>query len=218
MSNVGLRKSGERRRQDRRGQPRTGTERRRANRRGAAGGLLLSGLALAGALHHTRGTTSRSEPMSLVQPRPSAAMPPPPEPTTPFAGIIEEASKEYGVDAELIRAVIQTESRFDPMARSRAGAMGLMQIMPILARELDVKDPFDPRENIFAGVKYLSAMLERHSGDVALALASYNAGPRNVARFRGVPPFKETRNYVKKIQTLVADASDTDERGTGAAD
>jgi soluble lytic murein transglycosylase-like protein len=145
-------------------------------------------------------------------------MPPPPEPRSPFEGLIAEAAHEFGVDADLIRAVIQTESHFDPQARSRAGAKGLMQIMPVLARELDVKNPFDPRENVFAGVKYLRELLERHSGDVTLALASYNAGPRNVARFRGVPPFKETRRYVQKIQNLVADAGDEGESGRGAAD
>lgn len=123
-----------------------------------------------------------------------------------YDAIIAEASAEYGVDPELVRAVIRAESRFDPMAESGAGAKGLMQLMPILSKELGVRDPFDPRENIFGGAKYLSKLLDRHQGDVTLALASYNAGPRNVARYKGVPPFKETRGYVKKIRGMMAEA------------
>jgi len=130
-------------------------------------------------------------------------------PDRAYDEIITEASAEYGVDPELVRAVIRAESRFDPMAESDAGAKGLMQLMPILSKELGVQDPFDPRENIFGGVQYLSRLLERHKGDITLALASYNAGPRNVARYRGVPPFKETRRYVKKIRGMMAEARDT---------
>jgi soluble lytic murein transglycosylase-like protein len=123
-----------------------------------------------------------------------------------YDAIIAEASSEYGVDPELVRAVIRAESQFDPTAQSQAGAKGLMQLMPILSKELGVKDPFNPRENIFGGVKYLSKLLDRHDGNVTLALASYNAGPRNVARYKGVPPFKETRGYVKKINKMLAEA------------
>jgi soluble lytic murein transglycosylase-like protein len=120
--------------------------------------------------------------------------------------IIEEAAALYGVSADLVRAVIQTESRFDPTAVSPVGAKGLMQLMPKTARTLGVKDPFDPRDNIFGGVKYLSSLLERYDGNTALALAGYNAGPGNVRRHRGVPPFRETQGYVRKIAKLVADS------------
>ena len=129
-------------------------------------------------------------------------------PDRAFDPIIAEASAQYGVDPELVRAVIRAESQFDPSAESGAGAKGLMQLMPILSKELGVQDPFNPRDNIFGGVKYLSKLLDRHNGDVTLALASYNAGPRNVDRYKGVPPFKETRGYVKKIQGMMAEAHD----------
>lgn len=120
-----------------------------------------------------------------------------------FDGVIREASRRYGLSVALIRAIIRTESAFDPMAVSRAGAQGLMQLMPALSRELGVKDPFDPRQNIMAGSRYLSALLDEHDGNLELALASYNAGPGNVARYQGIPPFKETQAYVERITKLV---------------
>ena len=129
-------------------------------------------------------------------------------PDRAFDPIIAEASSEYGVDPELVRAVIRAESKFDPNAQSGVGAQGLMQLMPVLSKELGVQDPFNPRDNIFGGVKYLGKMLDRHNGDVTLALASYNAGPRNVDKYKGVPPFKETRGYVKKILNTLAEAHD----------
>lgn len=120
-----------------------------------------------------------------------------------FDSVIKEASRRYGLSVALIRAIIRTESRFDPMAVSRAGAQGLMQLMPALSRDLGVKDPFDPRQNIMAGTRYLSGLLAEHDGNLALALASYNAGPGNVEKYQGIPPFKETQHYVERITKLV---------------
>jgi len=207
---------GDRRQQDRRAQARVGkTERRRSERRrAAAGGLLLTGLALAGALHHGGG--GGSEP-TVASETTRTSGPEATDKTTapeagPYDGIIREAAVKYGVNPDLVRAVIRTESNFNPTAKSRVGAQGLMQLMPKLARELGISDAFDPRENIFGGVKYLSRLLDRHDGDVSLALASFNAGPRNVDRYKGIPPFKETRGYVKKITNLLA------ENTTGGSD
>lgn len=118
--------------------------------------------------------------------------------------IIAEAAEQFQVDPYLIRAVIQTESAFDTLAVSTAGAQGLMQLMPALQKELGVDDPFNPRQNIMAGTQYLSALLNYFGGDVALALASYNAGPGAVERYNGIPPYEETHRYVKTIVDLVA--------------
>ena len=120
-----------------------------------------------------------------------------------FDGFIREASRRYGLSIALIRAIIRTESAFDPMAVSRAGAQGLMQLMPALSRDLGVKDPFDPRQNIMAGSRYLSTLLAEHDGNLELALASYNAGPGNVEKYQGIPPFKETQQYVERITKLI---------------
>jgi len=116
---------------------------------------------------------------------------------------IQEAATLHGLSPSLIRAVIQTESRFDPLAVSRVGAQGLMQLMPQTARHVGIENPFDPRENILGGTKYLSSLLDRFKGNTAKALAAYNAGPTVVARHRGLPPFRETQGYVRKIQKLV---------------
>lgn len=117
--------------------------------------------------------------------------------------LIDEAAERYKLDPALIRAVITVESAFDPNAVSQAGAQGLMQLMPELAEELGVRDSFDPRENIMAGSKYLGYLMDVHKGNEALALASYNAGPTTVDRYHGVPPFEETRRYVKSIQAIL---------------
>lgn len=120
-----------------------------------------------------------------------------------YEEIIQEAAKTYDLDAALIRAVMQAESAFHPYVVSRAGAEGLMQLMPDLAGEMGVIDAFDPRENIMGGARYLKQLLDQHNGNIALTLASYNAGPGNVRRYGGVPPFKETRTYVKKIKAIL---------------
>jgi soluble lytic murein transglycosylase-like protein len=121
-----------------------------------------------------------------------------------YDDIVQEAAAEYDMDANLIRAVMQAESAFHPYAVSRAGAEGLMQLMPELADEMGVGNSFDPRENIMGGVRYLKRLLDYHDGNLDLALASYNAGPGNVERYGGVPPFRETRNYVKTIKQILA--------------
>ena len=112
--------------------------------------------------------------------------------------IVRHAGRE-GVAPDLVRAVIQVESAFNPMAVSSKGAMGLMQLMPATARELGVNNPFDSDQNIRGGVTYLRRLLDRYNGDVELALAAYNAGMGNVEKYGDVPPFRETQNYVKKV-------------------
>jgi hypothetical protein len=114
--------------------------------------------------------------------------------------LIREAAAAYGLDPALVRAVVWVESRYNPYAVSPRGARGLMQLTSVTAREVGVTNVFDPRQNVFGGVKYLSRLIKRHDGDVALALASYNAGPSAVRRFGGVPPFSETTEYLSRIR------------------
>lgn len=116
-----------------------------------------------------------------------------------FASIINQCALEYGVDRSLVQAVIHAESGYNPNAVSRKGATGLMQLMPKTAQVLKVNDSFNPTENIRGGVRYLRFLLDTFKGDVALALAAYNAGLSRVAKYGGVPPYNETRTYVAKV-------------------
>jgi hypothetical protein len=201
---LGLRQGEERRINERRTNGRATPERRRGDRRRTKlRNLIFTALALVlpsqlrlapwrhGPVPHVSTTID-----SVVAVSPKLA----------YEGIIREAAARYSVDASLIRSIMQAESAFDPAAVSRAGAMGLMQLMPDVADAFGVEHPFEPRENIMAGARLLRELLDQHHGNVKLAVASYNAGPTAVAHYGGVPPFRETQGYVKKVTALILNA------------
>lgn len=211
---LGVRGGGDRRQCERRTQPRGTPDRRRTERRRARWrSLLFSALTVA--------FPGQADPRA-----PRLQLPAPPvnavrqarvrvfhdsfvvlSPRLAYDALIGEAARRYRLDAALIRSVMQAESGFNRLAVSTAGALGLMQLMPALASELGVKDPFDPRENIMAGARHLRRLLDLHDGDVRLAVASYNAGEGAVARYGAVPPFPETQMYVTRVTHLLAATS-----------
>jgi hypothetical protein len=210
------RRGGDRRHEDRRASASIGgrrhqPERRRFDRRTRlAGAGLLAAVAFGVGGHHFAARMDGPG-FGLFEPEPSASVDVTADYHLPawdkeaLEPFIQEAAQQHKLSPSLIRAVIQTESRFNPLAVSHVGAQGLMQLMPATARHVGIENPFDPRENILGGTKYLSSMLQRFKGNTARALAAYNAGPTVVARHRGIPPYRETQGYVRKIQKLVED-------------
>ena len=146
---------------------------------------------------------ARIAPDEVPYPEDAPPIPPvaavPPAGLVPYGAIIDKVSAAQGVDAKLVRAVIQVESAYQERAKSRKGAMGLMQLMPETARQYAVADPYAPESNIEGGIKHLKSLLERFAQNVPLALAAYNAGEATVRRFGGIPPYPETRDYVSSI-------------------
>jgi hypothetical protein len=223
------RRHNDRRKVERRSSDRGGPDRRKGDRRAAAGGVLLALAVMAGfpakseadifTRRNARGVveatnfpdregfklTYRSKGVVTHSPgfqiRPSN--------NRQYDAHIEAAAAMHGVSSQLVRAVIQVESQFDHRAVSSVGARGLMQLMPDTARRLGVTDAFDPQQNIFGGTKYLRILLDMFRGDVSLAVAGYNAGENAVVRHGGVPPYKETQGYVRKIQALLSGGSST---------
>ena len=206
---LGVRHDHERRHRDRRRRLRFMPDRRsRERRRARARTLLLTAAALAASGQVK--TQAKSRPLQssvAVSMDDFRAL----RPELAYEDLIQEAARAYDLSPDLIRAVMRTESAFNPFVVSPVGAQGLMQLMPALAEEMGVTDPFDPRQNVMAGAKYLRQLLDQHQGNIKLTLASYNAGPGNVARYRGIPPFKETRKYVKTITGLMEEAEDATE-------
>jgi len=119
-----------------------------------------------------------------------------------FKYAINSAATKYRIDPALVRAVIHAESAFRPSARSKKGALGLMQLMPGTARDMGVTNPLEPEQNILGGVRYLAWLLDQNGGNTLLATAAYNAGPGAVERYDGIPPFEETETYVKRVRIL----------------
>ena len=122
--------------------------------------------------------------------------------TAPFNQNVADAARRAHLDPKLVQAVVEVESNYNERAVSRKGAMGLMQVMPATAGELGIHQPFNALDNLQGACQYLRRLINRYSGDLKLALAAYNAGPHNVDRYKGIPPFKETRKYVKRVLAI----------------
>jgi soluble lytic murein transglycosylase-like protein len=176
------------------------------------GNSLVLTLRTGGTITCERSVVARIEPDEVPYPEPEAERlalapptPPPAIPATlpkvPYGAFIDRFASEQNVPVKLVRAVIKTESNFQERARSRKGAMGLMQLMPETARQYAVADPYEPSSNIEGGIKYLRSLLDRF--ELPLALAAYNAGEAAVRRFGGIPPYPETRAYVQRVLAVM---------------
>ena len=221
------RRGEDRRKSDRRAAPRNGPDRRQGDRRAiAAAALTVSSLCFArssasaqiytrvnakGIIEATDSPAVKAE-YKLAYPKRKGVVIHSPEfklrPSShaEFNDHIEASAAGHGVPVPFVRAVIQTESQFDPRAVSSVGAQGLMQLMPATARRFGVADPFNPQQNIFGGVRYLRWLLDKFGGDQTLAAAGYNAGENAVVRYKGVPPYRETQGYVRKIMGILKGA------------
>lgn len=152
-----------------------------------------------GVLHFTNTPTSSNYKIFIKEKPPLSSNSDVTDGSNSYDDLITEASQSHGVPFPLLKALIKIESDFNPRAISSAGAIGLMQIMPENINALNIKNPFDPWENIMGGARYLKQLITRFNGKLPMALAAYNAGPNIVDRYKRIPPFKETENYVKKV-------------------
>jgi soluble lytic murein transglycosylase-like protein len=165
---------------------------------------------IAGPTYLPEGSSVPAPPASLgplpplpVAPGAANVVPLPQTASADMEGIIQKYAAQNGVAPALVRAVIKTESDGNPHCVSRAGAIGLMQLMPANVREAGISDPFDPEQNIAAGTKQLAGLMAQYGGNLDLALAGYNAGPGNVHKYGGVPPFVETQNYIRRVRAAM---------------
>jgi soluble lytic murein transglycosylase-like protein len=207
VQSLGLRHEDRRHGEERRHGDRGTRDRRRSERRRRTLQSLLFGMFAIALPKHVgvvRKAPARTEPIGMISISEYYRAVPA---TIAYDGLIAEAATLYRLDPSLIRAIIHAESAFNPFAVSDAGAQGLMQLMPEMAEELGVDNAFDPRQNILAGARYLRDLLDRHHGNLELAVASYNAGPGAVQKYGGIPPYRETRHYVKTVKTFMKGAT-----------
>jgi soluble lytic murein transglycosylase-like protein len=229
VPSVSLEQRAAQRRRERGSTDRGVAERRRGDRRArASAGIMLAVASLtASAMPDRAYVDARAQTMGTLEPPnvPAVSAEKPvtagrlwPSLNSKFDVHIEDAAARHGVSRELVRAIIQVESGFDRLAVSAAGARGLMQLMPATARRFGVINRFDARQNIFGGTRYLRALLDHYRGDISLTAAAYNAGVSCVARYHGIPPYKQTQDYVRKVTALLGAAqreADTGEGGEG---